>query len=68
MTISIKDPLAVVRRAWDAFERRDTAEAIALSQEALRADPAQIDALGALGFFLHSRSSPKCSPRSPPIG
>lgn len=54
MGISPSDPAELVQSAWAAFARNEPSSAEALGREALALDPSHVEALEALGFFLHS--------------
>src|ERR1700738_885598 len=54
MSISPISPAELVQSAWTAFARNELSNAEALFREALALDPSHVDALEALGFFLHS--------------
>jgi Flp pilus assembly protein TadD len=47
-------PAELLQSAWAAFSRNELSSAEALCREALALEPSYIEALGALGFFLHS--------------
>jgi Flp pilus assembly protein TadD len=44
----------LVRAAWEAFARDETHAAESLARDALVVGPGDVDALAALGFFLHT--------------
>lgn len=54
MSISPISPAELVQSAWAAFARNELNSAAALCREALALDFSHVDALEALGFFLHS--------------
>jgi Flp pilus assembly protein TadD len=54
MSIPSADAGELVRAAWAAYARDEPHAAASLAREALAADPAHGDALGALGYFLHA--------------
>jgi Flp pilus assembly protein TadD len=54
MGISPTSPAELVQSAWAAFARNEPSSAEALGREALALDPSHVEALEALGFFLHS--------------
>jgi Flp pilus assembly protein TadD len=54
MGISPTSPAELLQSAWDAFARNEPSSAEALGREALALDPSHVEALEALGFFLHS--------------
>jgi tetratricopeptide (TPR) repeat protein len=47
-------PAALVRSAWAALARHEPQAAMTLCRQALALDPSHIEALGVLGFLLHS--------------
>ena len=47
-------PESLIQAAWSAHARNATQTALKLCREALESEPANIEALGALGFLLHS--------------
>jgi Flp pilus assembly protein TadD len=54
MNTPVVNPVELLRSAWTAFAGDEPQAAIALCREALGTEPLRVDALGALGFFLHS--------------
>ncbi len=48
------NPGSLIQAAWSAYARQDVPTAIKLCREALKSEPENIEALGALGFLLHS--------------
>jgi tetratricopeptide (TPR) repeat protein len=54
MNTAETSPAALVGSAWAALARNEPQAAIALCRQALALDPVHIEALGALGFLLHS--------------
>jgi Flp pilus assembly protein TadD len=54
MNTAETSPAALVGSAWAALARHEPQVAIALCRRALAVDPAHVEALGALGFLLHS--------------
>lgn len=54
MNTAEMSPAALVRSAWAAFARNEPQAAIASCRQALALDPSHIEALGTLGFLLHS--------------
>jgi tetratricopeptide (TPR) repeat protein len=54
MNTAETNPAALVRSAWAALARQEPQAAMTLCRQALALDPSHIEALGALGFLLHS--------------
>jgi tetratricopeptide (TPR) repeat protein len=54
MNTAETSPAELVRSAWAALARHEPQAAIALCRQSLALDPSHIEALGALGFLLHS--------------
>jgi tetratricopeptide (TPR) repeat protein len=54
MNTAETSPAALVQSAWAAFARHEPQAAIPLCRQALALDPSHIEALGVLGFLLHS--------------
>jgi Flp pilus assembly protein TadD len=54
MVISASDPAELLQSAWAALSRNEFGSAEVLCREALALDPSHLDALGALGYLLHT--------------
>jgi tetratricopeptide (TPR) repeat protein len=54
MSMFPSNPVELVQSSWAAFAANDPQAAVTLCRQALAVDPCHIEALGALGFFLHS--------------
>jgi tetratricopeptide (TPR) repeat protein len=54
MNTAETSPAALVQSAWAALARHEPQAGIALCRQALSLDPSHIEALGVLGFLLHS--------------
>ena len=54
MNTAETNPAALVRSAWAALARHEPQAAMTLCRQALALDPSHIEALGVLGFLLHS--------------